>query len=131
MDGSEFLDFLAQSSKSVATRHSTKSAMGPMILICLIFTPSCVFGAYMLREDAFLRNLFGVASVVPGIVACAMYVYFAIWKTSRLQSENYQIRQEILQMVSKKGSKIELVPLSLPAIANPTPEEIEQWRDQQ
>jgi hypothetical protein len=47
------------------------------------------------------------------------FLYFMIFDPHRLQSEEYQIRHETLELIRQKGSTVELTPSSLEAIANP------------
>jgi hypothetical protein len=54
-----------------------------------------------------------------------MYIYFGLFKTDKLQSEDYQIKQELLQMALSKGGKINIEPLSLEAMLQPDAQVIE------
>jgi hypothetical protein len=116
---------MAQSSQSMMSRRMVRSAMTPIVLVCLS-SPCCFLFAYLLRDDVFLSRLLGIVGVFPILVACAMYVYFAVTKTDKLQSEDYQIRQELLQMVSSKGGKIKIEPISIETIARPDTSAIEE-----
>ena len=109
---------MAQSSQSLMSRRIVRSAMTPIILVCLS-SPCCFVAAYLLRDDTFLSRLLGIVGVLPILVACGMYVYFGFFKTEKLQSEDYQIRQELLQMIAHKVGKIKVEPISIETIANP------------
>ncbi len=110
---------IAHASHSTMSRRIVRSAMTPIILVCLT-SPCCFTAAYMLREDAFLSRLLGFVGVLPILVACAMFVFFGIQKTDKkLQSEDYQIRQELLQIISSKGGRIKIEPISIEMITNP------------
>ena len=81
---------IAHASHSTMSRRIVENlAMTPIILVCLT-SPCCFTAAYMLREDAFLSRLLGFVGVLPILVACAMFVFFGIQKTDKLQSEDYQ-----------------------------------------
>jgi hypothetical protein len=56
----------------------------------------------------------------PMIVACIAYCGFAIFKPEKLQSEDYQIRHESLQIIQEKGGVVPIGSTSLEAIANPS-----------
>jgi len=47
------------------------------------------------------------------------FFYFMIFAPDKLQSEDYQIRHETLELIKQKGSSVEIEPSSLHAIANP------------
>jgi len=47
------------------------------------------------------------------------FIYFMITAPQRLQSEDYQIRHEALQLMYQKGSRTPIEPSSVVAIANP------------
>jgi hypothetical protein len=110
---------MAQSSQAVMSRRIVRSAMTRIILVCLITSPCCFGAAYGFKDDAILSRVFGIVGVLPIIVACAMYVYFGFFKTDKLQSEDYQIRQELLQNISHKVGRIKIDSLSIERLANP------------
>ncbi len=99
--------------------------MTPIIYVCLGVTPCCFAATYLLKDDAFLSRLFGIVGVLPILIACGMFVYFGIYKTDKLQSEDYQIKQELLEMALSKGGKIKIEPLSLEAMLEPDDHAIE------
>jgi hypothetical protein len=57
--------------------------------------------------------------LLPIAVGCSIFVYFALTKPEMLQSEDYQLRHEALQMIQKQtGTGV--IDLSLvTGIANP------------
>ena len=124
VDQEKLNEFLAHQSTLLIKKDMAKSAMTPILYACLS-SPFCFTGAYLLKDDAVLKNTLAFVGVLPIIVACFSYVYLLFYKTDKLQSESYQIRQDLLQMVMKKGNKIEILPVSLSEIANPPPERID------
>jgi hypothetical protein len=52
-------------------------------------------------------------------VTCIGFMGFAIFKPDKLQSEDYQIRHESLQIIQQKSGQMEISTTSLEAIANP------------
>jgi hypothetical protein len=47
----------------------------------------------------------------------------------KLQSEEYQIRRETLELIRQKGSSLEVIPSSLEAITNPVIENIRRGEE--
>lgn len=56
---------------------------------------------------------------LPLGVACLAFIGFAMFRPEKLQSEEYQIRHETLQLIQQKAGRLTLVPTSITAIANP------------
>lgn len=62
---------------------------------------------------------------MPIAVACLGFVGFAIFRPDKLQSEEYQLRHESLQLIQQKSGRIALNATSIEAIANPQARQIE------
>jgi hypothetical protein len=115
----DFLTKVAESTQSAVQKLHVRSALNPMLWLCGIATPLCLSGAYLFKEFDLIRNLFAIMGIVPIIITCIGFGYFAIVKPEKLQSEDYQLRHESLQMIQQKGGRIILDPASIEAIANP------------
>jgi len=115
----DFLSKVVQNTQSAVQKLHVRSALNPMLWLCGIAIPLCLGGAYLFKEFDFIRNLFAIMGVIPIIIACAGFIYFAYFKPEKLQSEDYQLRHESLQMIQQKGGRIILDPASIEAIANP------------
>jgi hypothetical protein len=76
-------------------------------------------GAWLFRGIPSLLYLFAIAAVVPIAVACLGFLGFAIFNPEKLQSEDYQLRHESLQLIQQKSGRLQVGPASLEAIANP------------
>ena len=100
-------------------RIHVRSALNPVLWLCAITTPICLFAAYQFRTFPDLCSWLIIAGVVPIAVACLGFAGFAIFNPGRLQSEDYQLRHETLQIIQQKVGRITLDPASLDAIANP------------
>lgn len=109
---SEFAD-------SATKRLRVRSALNPMLWLCAIAMPVCFIGAYAFREIPTLCVAFIVLGGLPLVVACLAFIGFAIFKPEKLQSEEYQIKHESLQLIQQKAGRITMAPTSLTAIANP------------
>lgn len=109
---SEFAD-------SATKRLLVRSALNPMLWLCAIVMPVCFIGAYAFREMYILSAALIGLGALPLVVACLAFVGFAIFKPEKLQSEEYQIRHESLQLIQQKAGRLTMAPTSLAAIANP------------
>jgi hypothetical protein len=58
----------------------------------------------------------GAAPVLGAIIG---FMYFMVAAPEKLQSEDYQIRHETLELIKQKGTSVEISPSSLDVIANP------------
>jgi len=119
---------VAQAALATTSRRVVRSAMTPIIYVCLGVSPCFLAASYFLRDDVFLSRTFGLIATLPVLFACGMFVYFGIFKTDKLQSEDYQIKQELLQIALSKGGKIKIEPFELDAILDADPDAIEHLR---
>src|SRR5262249_10845562 len=90
-----------------------------MLWLCAIATPTCITGAYLFRENVSLSSILLLFGLLPILITCCGFIVFAIFKPEKLQSEDYQIRHESLQIIQQKGGRIVIPPTSIEAIANP------------
>src|SRR2546426_10718744 len=94
--------------QTAGQRLRVKSALNPILWLCAISSPMCIWAAYLFRETPAIRNAFVVASLVPIAVACLVFLGFAIFRPEKLQSEDYQLRHESLQLIQQKAGSIAL-----------------------
>ena len=99
-------------------RYAVKSAMTPIFWICAVVSPSFIAGSY-LTQGTFLSYLFGVVAVIPAIVACVGFVYFALKDPDRLQSEEHREATRAFDISESKGGKLKLTASDLVNIINP------------
>ena len=114
-----FWERVTGSARSAASRLRVKSALNPMLWLCAIISLPCFGFAWFARGVEPLATVLTGAGLLPVIVTCIMAGYFAVFRPDKLQSEEYQIRHETLELIKKKGSSIEVSPSSLDNIANP------------
>lgn len=107
-------------------RISVKSALNPMLWLCAIATPMCFFAAYEFQSNKTLSLVLIIAGLVPIGVACLGFAGLAIFKPEKLQSEDYQIRHETLQLIQQKVGRLTIESASLEAIANPAQKLLEE-----
>lgn len=117
--GASLFDRITGRSQTAAGRLRVRSALNPMLWLCGIVSPLSFGAALLARGREPLTTMFFAIGAIPILVACAQAVYFGIWRPEKLQSEEYQIRHEALELIKEKGSGIEVSPSSLEAIANP------------
>ena len=121
---------VAQMAELAARRLHVRSALNPVLWLCAIVVPLCFSFAWLFRDDHQLRNVLVYFGLLPVAVACAIFVYFAIRKPEKLQSEDYQIRHESIQLLQQKSGVALLNPISLEAIANPEVKKLPPGDDQ-
>lgn len=90
-----------------------------MLWLAGIVSPMFLIAAYAFQSDAALRYVFAAVAVIPTIVTMTGFVYFALTNPSRLQSEDYQLRHEGLQILQARVGVVSVDPSSIAAIANP------------
>lgn len=96
-----------------------RSSLNPMLWLCGIVSPSAFFGAWLLSGDPELSRTLVYVGAAPILATCLGFFYFALFRPGNLQSEEYQIRHQALEIIRQKGRSIEVRPSSLEAIANP------------
>lgn len=62
---------------------------------------------------------FIVIIFLPVIFACLGFAFLLIFNPDKLQSEDYQIRKQTLDLAFQKGDRFPINPLSLELIPNP------------
>lgn len=109
----------AEIAQTAATRLRVRSALNPMLWLCAIATPLCFAAAYLFRDVAPLRDSLVIAGFVPIGVTCLGFIGFALFRPEKLQSEDYQLRHESLQIIQQKAGRLRIPVTSIEAIANP------------
>jgi len=115
----EFWDHLISSAHSAASSLRVKSALNPMLWLCAIVSLPCFVLAYFLHGTEPLASTLVYIGAAPIAATIVGFFYFMIMAPEKLQSEEYQIRHEALEVIRQKGSSVEIAPSSLEAIANP------------
>lgn len=119
------VDLLGQYSRELAKRI-VRSAMTPALWLCC-FGVACWIAAYLFSFRPVLEPLcipLAIAGMAPLALACWAYVYFALKKPDKLQSEEYQLRQMALTII-KKSAPLQVVdPASVARVVNPVDERI-------
>lgn len=116
---------IAKLFNSAAVALHVRSALNPMLWLTGIGTTICFFAAYIFRSSETLTTILVVVGTLPIIFTCFGFAYFAMCKPEKLQSEDYQIRHESLQIIQQKSGSIEISEASLNQIANPVAARVE------
>lgn len=97
-------------------RLRVRSALNPILWLCALVTIPviCIITRY-----TFAPNWLIAIAVAP--VGCAIfgYLFLLIFDRDKLQSEDYQIRKQTLELIQEKGDKFPILGTSIQAIANP------------
>lgn len=115
----EIIDRVSQIAQTAAEKLHVRSALNPALWLCAIATPTCLLFAYVFREVPEVRAWLLAGALLPIAIACIGFLGFAIYRPEKLQSEEYQIRHESLQLIQQKTGRIAIATTSIEAIANP------------
>lgn len=100
-----------------SARLQVRSALNPLLWLCGIVSPLCfVFALYF---SGAIQIILVVAGIAPIGFACFSATYFTIVNPAKLQSEDYQLRRQALELIQQKGSRFPIDAGSVEAIANP------------
>ena len=114
-----FLNQMRDLAYRTAQRIRVRSALNPMLWLCATMTPTLLYAAYQFQENRFVCIVLIISGLVPLSVTCCGFVGFAIFKPEKLQSEDYQLRHESLQIIQQKAGRMAMDSTSLEGIANP------------
>lgn len=110
---------ISQLADSATSKLRVRSALNPILWLCAIAMPICFATAYVFKGMPALCFVLIGFGCLPLAVACLAFIGFAIYRPEKLQSEEYQIRHESLQLIQQKAGQVTVVPTSIVAIANP------------
>ena len=115
----EWVEKLVRAAHVAGARLVVRSALNPLLWLCGVLCPLCWAAAYALRADVpTMRFLVGLAAV-PVLTTCGIAVYLAVRKPDRLQSEEFQIRQQTLRLLRQKGRRLKADPALLAEVMKP------------
>ncbi len=115
----DLISKLTESTHRAAFKLHVRSALNPALWLCAIVLPICLVFAWVFRDISIIRNLLIIVGITPVLVACFSFIGFAIFRPEKLQSEDYQLRHESLQLIQQKTGRISIPRTSIEAIANP------------
>lgn len=119
MNGSTIIDHIVANARSAASNLRVRSALNPMLWLCAIVSLPCFILAYLAHGIEPLATLLVCIGALPIIATIIGFLYLMVAKPEKLQSEEYQIRHEAIEVIKQKGTRAAISPSSLEAIANP------------
>ncbi len=96
---------LALLARSAVRRFKVRSAFTPMLYLCMVAIPAFL-AATKWEQDATIRLILICAAVAVAGAGITAYFYFAVKHPKMLQSEDYQLRQESLEIVREKSGMV-------------------------
>jgi hypothetical protein len=119
-----FWERAAGSAQTAVSRLRVRSALNPMLWLCGIISLPCLAAAFLAHGIEPIATILAICGVTPIAITCVLAMYFAVFRPEKLQSEEYQIRHEALELIKEKGSRVEISPASLEVIANPVHQQL-------
>ena len=124
----DLISRITGSSQRAAYKLRVRSALNPALWLCGIVLPICLIFAFVFKDIPTIRTILIWIGVSPVIISCLSFILFAIFRPEKLQSEDYQLRHESLQIIQQKSGRITIPDTSIEAIANP---EVKQLSDKE
>jgi len=118
----KFFSEISKNAQTLTHKIHVRSALNPILWLTLITTPLCWGFAYL--YPAF-QSLLIYAGLFPPGVAIIGFFYFMLCDSPKLQSEDYQIKHEALQMMQSKKGATEVDLEAVELIANPSVRQLE------
>ncbi|MBA2409718.1 MAG: hypothetical protein H0V62_08105 [Gammaproteobacteria bacterium] len=111
------LQRIAQSFTQSADRLRVRSALNPALWLCAIVGIPCGFLAAYGPPRLQIWFMALLSAVVA--VAIAGFFYLLIFDRKKLQSEDYQLRTQALELLREKNTPIALLPVEPDKLMNP------------
>lgn len=97
-------------------RLRVRSALNPMLWLCAIVTVPCTIITIQTDDPPVWLGWIAAAPVVTAIIG---FLYLLVFDRDKLQSEDYQIRKQSLELIQEKGEAFPVNPASIEKISNP------------
>ena len=110
-------DKISQKAMEAGGRLRVKSALNPILWLCAIITIPCI-GALAYIDPPPPIWLIILAFIPVGCAAIG-FLFLLIMDRDKLQSEDYQIRKQSLELIQQKGDALPISSASIQSIANP------------
>ena len=106
---------------AAGARLRVRSALNPVLWLCPIVLLPCLAVASYAETPTWLRVVAVILGSAPIVVALWAFAHFVRTDPRRLQSEDYQIRERLLESIQESGEKGRLLddPHSLEVVLNP------------
>ena len=97
-----------------------KSALNPALWLCAIVSgPTIVIVMVLLLANKTIPSWLIVIDLIPITCAAVGFLYLLFFNPDKLQSEDYQLRKQTLELIQEKGDKFPILGTSIVSIANP------------
>ena len=109
-------DSIAARAIASASALTVRSALNPVLWLCGIVTvPAVLIASVVPSSPWWLVAL----ACTPVALAAIGFLFLLIFDRDRLQSENYQIRKQTLELIEQKGDLEPIDASTIEVIANP------------
>ena len=114
-------DKVIQRMAAAGAQLRVRSALNPILWLCATVSLPCLAFAVYSSAPTWLRIVLVILGGAPIPVALGLSMYFAHKDPSRLRSEDYQLRERLLESIQESQEKGHLLddPRSLETILNP------------
>lgn len=112
-----FEEKISQKAIDAGGRLRVKSALNPILWLCAIITIPCVSALVYIDPPAPMWLI--VLAFIPVVCAAFGFMFLLVMDRDKLQSEDYQIRKQSLELIQQKGDALPISSASIQSIANP------------
>jgi hypothetical protein len=111
-------DKTTQRAMDAAEKLRVKSALNPALWMCAIVSVPLIIAMLLLNENPPLWLIIIVTS--PVIMTVAGFIFLLVFDRDKLQSEDYQLRKQSLELIQEKGQDFPINATSIEVISNPS-----------
>ncbi|MGJ0451929.1 MAG: hypothetical protein ACR65T_01665 [Methylocystis sp.] len=86
-----------------------RNALNPMLWTTAVVFPTSLLAAYFFRDDVVLKYALAAFGAIPVLVTIISYFIFLFKDPDRLQSEEYLLRHQAMQILYRKEAESEVV----------------------
>lgn len=108
---------ITQTASNAVERLRVRSALNPALWLCFIVTAPALVATPFFPTAA--PSWFIITALTPVLLAALGFLVLLFWDRDKLQSEDYQLRKQSLELIQEKGASITIDPASINSIANP------------
>lgn len=87
-------------------RLSVKSALNPILWLCVAATPICLTAGYWMREFPITMGILIALGSLPILISSFGFLYLLFRNPEKLQSEEFQHRHELSQIIKSKSIEL-------------------------
>lgn len=116
----EIFDKFGKITEKATKGLKVKSVLNPILWLCGIATPLCFGTAYFFGENIIIQISLIIVGFLPILTGCFSFLYFSFKDPDKLQSEDYQLKHETLQIIQTKSGSVKLDSISLESITSGT-----------